>query len=869
MVDRWPLTGRSEELRVIGDALAYSEYRGVVIAGQAGVGKTRLGRAAADAAARSGWAVRRIAGTATGQAVTLGAFARWADQSDASPLALARTVFAGLTADVDDAPLLLLVDDAHLLDELSAMIVHQLVLQGVARVIATIRTAHTAPDAVTALWKDALLRRLELQPLSHNESDDLLRTVLDGPVSPECANRMWNLCRGNVLFLHHLVEHERETGRLTLVDGEWHSTATPSASPSLIELVEHQIGTVPDDVRDVVDLVAIAEPVQRSILAKLADPQAIEDAEERELIAMSPSGDTVYVGHPLYGEIRLSQCGPLRLARLRGRVAAATAEADGADPLRLGLLWLESDLAPDIEILSTAAGIAASRLDLDLAERFARAASEADDSPMTKLQLAYILYFQEKGQEADDVLEASGAEDLTVPGFVDGVTLRAANLWGPLRNPDASREVIETALRSSDDDRSHALRTFRAVQEATGAEPVATLETVAAVDYSLLDNHGRMIGYAAETIAHGDLGHVDRATAIASEGYRLLDEFPMESFHASGLAEFHAYALLAGGHVKEAMAVAQRQLDEYAEFPGISRSMAVAALGMTALGQGDLRAALYHLDSAAEGFGGYGDVSGLFYRFRILRTEVLSRLGDVQAATASLEATRQNRHPAYLYVESGYLLCAAWVSACQGRTGEARELAARAAEFARTHGQLAREVVCLQNAIQFGDASPADRLAELAARVEGPRAPLAARYARALADHDADALCAVSADFESMGDALAAADAAAQAAVSHRRAGRRGSALTASARAHKIAKDCGDAVSPALAAARVPLPFTRREHEVAKLVSQGLSNKDIAEAMSLSVRTVEGHVYQASTKAGVSSRAELSELVQHFTDPDT
>lgn len=869
MVDRWPLTGRSEELRVIGDALAHSEYRGVVIAGQAGVGKTRLGRAAADAAARSGWAVRRIAGTATGQAVTLGAFARWTDLSDASPLALARTVFAGLTADVDGAPLLLLVDDAHLLDELSAMIVHQLALQGVARVIATIRTAHTAPDAVTALWKDALLRRLELQPLSHNESDDLLRAVLDGPVSPECADRMWNLCRGNVLFLHHLVEHERETGRLTLVDGEWRSTANPSASPSLVELVEHQIGTVSDDMRDVVDLVAIAEPVQRSILAKLADPRAIEDAEERDLIAMAPSGDAVYVGHPLYGEIRLSRCGPLRLARLRGRVAAAIAEADGADPLRLGLLWLESDLEPDVEILSTAAGIAASRLDLDLAERLARVAAEAEDSPMTKLQLAYILYFQEKGQEADEVLEASGAKDLTVPGFVDGVTLRAANLWGPLRKPDASREVIETALRSSDDDRSHALRTFRAVQEATGAEPVATLDTMAAVDYNRLDNHGRMIGYAAETIAHGDLGHVDSATAIATEGYRLLDESPMESFHASGLAEFQAYALLAGGHVKEAMAVAQRQLDEYAEFPGLSRSMAIAALGMTALGQGDLRAALRHLDSTAEEFAGYGDVSGLFYRFRILRTEVLARLGDTQAAAASLEATRQNRHPAYLYVESGYLLCAAWVSACQGRTGEARELAARAAEFARTHGQVAREVVCLQHAIQFGDAGTADRLSELAALVEGPRASLAARYARALADHDADALCAVSADLETMGDALAAADAAAQAAVSHRRAGRRGSALTASGRAHKIAKDCGGAVSPALAAARVPLPFTRREHEIATLVSQGLSNKDIAEAMSLSVRTVEGHVYQASTKAGVSSRAELSELVQQFTDPDT
>jgi DNA-binding CsgD family transcriptional regulator len=54
--------------------------------------------------------------------------------------------------------------------------------------------------------------------------------------------------------------------------------------------------------------------------------------------------------------------------------------------------------------------------------------------------------------------------------------------------------------------------------------------------------------------------------------------------------------------------------------------------------------------------------------------------------------------------------------------------------------------------------------------------------------------------------------------------------------------------------------------EIAKLLSHGLSNRDIAEAMSVSVRTVEGHIYQASAKAGVSSRSELAKLVQRFTE---
>ena len=94
---------------------------------------------------------------------------------------------------------------------------------------------------------------------------------------------------------------------------------------------------------------------------------------------------------------------------------------------------------------------------------------------------------------------------------------------------------------------------------------------------------------------------------------------------------------------------------------------------------------------------------------------------------------------------------------------------------ANSHNQLAREVLCLQTSVQFGDAGVAGRLEELVEQVEGPRAPLSARYARALADDDASGLDDVSGGFETIGDTLAAADASAQAAFCHRSAGRRGS----------------------------------------------------------------------------------------------
>lgn len=53
--------------------------------------------------------------------------------------------------------------------------------------------------------------------------------------------------------------------------------------------------------------------------------------------------------------------------------------------------------------------------------------------------------------------------------------------------------------------------------------------------------------------------------------------------------------------------------------------------------------------------------------------------------------------------------------------------------------------------------------------------------------------------------------------------------------------------------------LTKREREIAALVDQGLSNREIAQALFLSVRTVESHIYQARQKAHASSRAELGQ----------
>jgi non-specific serine/threonine protein kinase len=52
--------------------------------------------------------------------------------------------------------------------------------------------------------------------------------------------------------------------------------------------------------------------------------------------------------------------------------------------------------------------------------------------------------------------------------------------------------------------------------------------------------------------------------------------------------------------------------------------------------------------------------------------------------------------------------------------------------------------------------------------------------------------------------------------------------------------------------------LTSREHEIAVLVASGLSNRDIAERLVISKRTVDAHVEHIFSKLGMSSRVQLT-----------
>lgn len=869
MVRVWPLTGRAEELRFIAAAARrVGTPRGVVLAGAAGVGKTRLAREALAAVARRGAATRWVAATASARGLPLGAFGALMGTVGGDPTQVLRQAGDALLADAGRAGVVVGVDDAHLLDELSALLVHRLVLRAEATVVVTVRSGEPAPDAVTALWKDGHLDRLEVQPLSGPETAVLLEAVLGGPVDSSGADRMWALTRGNALFLRQLVDGELEAGRLRAVDDVWRWSGEPVVSPGLAELVEARMGGLTEPLREVVDVLALGEPLGVPLLARLTDAAAVERAEARGLVSVERDGLRLYarLAHPLYGEVRRADIGLLRARRLRGRISVALGDAGGRraeDTLRRAVLAMDSDLDPAPRLLTAAARNAVELFDLALAERLARAAAAAGGGFDAQLTLSYVLSWLSRGVEADIELTALAELAGNDVQRTQAVFPRAANLFWTLRRPTEAEALLDSAEATvTDDDTRLVLTAVRAAFHAGLARPLhATDAARAALGCATLPDQAVVLATWGLVCGLGVLGHADDVGPAVSRAYLAT----ARSFDAAvlrfGLMEFHMDALRLGGYIHEAEKIALDCHDESSNVPGPLQLFGVALLGRAALTRGRVRTSVRWLREARVGLAPF-DTNGWLFRCLLSLTSAQAMTGDAAAARLTLAELEAHRHPGFVFLDPEVVLARAWVAAAQGTVSEAIAIAHEAAGVASGRGHLAHEMLALHTAVCFGDRTVAARLTELARHVDGPRAPAAAAHAAGLATDDGDALHAASVRFEEMGDLLAAADAAAHAAAAYTRHGRSGSTHTAAARAHRLAEACEGARTPALIAAARPLPLTEREREIVTLAAQGLSNRQIAERLVVSVRTIEGHLYRASAKLGTTNRSEFDALLR-------
>ncbi|MEU2612982.1 LuxR C-terminal-related transcriptional regulator [Micromonospora sp. NPDC007271] len=862
------MTGRVEELRAIDRAARRpGGPKGVILAGAPGVGKTRLAQEVLAKAAEQGAATRWVVATASARGLPLGAFAGLVATAGDDPGQVLRHAVDSLLAGAGGGEVLVAVDDAHLLDELSALLVHQLALHQAVTLVVTIRTGEPVADAVSALWKDGYLTRLDIPPLSEPETGALLTAVLGAPVDRATVARMSALTRGNALFLRHLVGGELEAGRLRAVGGVWRWSGEVTVTPKLADLVEARMGRLSRRVRDVVDVLALGEPLDAGLLTQLTAAAAVEEAEVRGLVSVERDGRELRtrLAHPLYGEVRRAGIGTLRARRLRGQIATALAQTGADSPddlLRRAVLSLDSDLEPDPALFTAAAGYAVQLFDLRLAERIGRAAVAAGGGFQAQMTVVAALSGLCRYAEVEAELTALTALAGTDAEQVRATVAQVHHLMWLAERPAEAAAVLDTAEdRVRDDVARLQLVAVRAYLEAGLGHPARAAQAAAtALAWPGLPAESATLASCGLVAALAALGRVDELGPAAADGRAAADRSPELTFLRVPLAGWQVHGLRLAGCLHEALAVAL-ECQETTRDVALAVELTNIVLAEAELSRGQVATALRLLREARAGLEGAGNAGGFLYLCLLTMTRGLAVSGDLVAARRSLAELRERQHPALLVLRPEMLLTRAWVAAAEGAVSEALALVHEAAEVAAAQGQPAHEVLALHTAVCLGDGSVADRLADLATRVGGPRASAAAAQAAALAVDDGDGLLASSAHLEQLGDLLAAADSAAQAAAAYTRHHRTSLAKSAAARAHRLAHLCGGARTPALAAAARPLPLTPREREIVTMAAHGLPNREIADRLVVSVRTVEGHLYRAGAKLGTSSRAELATLI--------
>jgi DNA-binding CsgD family transcriptional regulator len=454
-----------------------------------------------------------------------------------------------------------------------------------------------------------------------------------------------------------------------------------------------------------------------------------------------------------------------------------------------------------------------------------------------------------------DVYPPDGADEWLI---VHWGGLRALNLFINCGQVEPARQVLADVKDRVDSEAVVGLVTALEVSFGFFAGDVATAietgTTLCGSDVLPLATVWAASATACALALAGRFGDVHR---IADAGLRAaaLSESGSDRF-LIGLAE--ATALTWAGDFPAAERVWERYAAMAAGVPEAD-AMVEAILGLVQLGRGALSSACSAFHDSISALS-HGFPPGWLMLVSAWFAQAEGARGDGAAAAAALRRSEGAYGPQVAVFLPELELARAWERACVGQTSAARTHAVRAAQIARQSGMYAVEMRALHTAVRLDDRSQTERLAELAETLNTPMAEAIAEHARGLADQDGDVLDAAAHRFADMGAMALAADAAAQAAREHARTGQRGKETKSSTRVHWLASQ-HEIRTPAVHSVAQPLPITDREREIVMLAAAGLSNRQIAERLSVSVRTVEGHVYRIFAKLGIERREQLIHLV--------
>ncbi|WP_438352553.1 LuxR C-terminal-related transcriptional regulator [Microbacterium sp. CJ88] len=744
----------------------------------------------------------------------------------------------------------IVVDDAMWLDEQSAAAIHQLVRAYGVRVILTTRRGWVLADALRRLEDEGLAERVPVLPLDDSAAATLVECLVGDAVAPESLIETVGRGAGNPLFLRLLLDQARQTGQL-------HPSArgvvidTPALPPRVAELVAEWTEPVTDAERHALELLAVAGALPRGGF----DAASLTALHARGLVALEAT--TAAIVAPLVAEAIEGALGVDARDERRRQAADLLDPLRDEDRLARALLLSETTAPPptaEIAWAAHAATVRGAHPDaVRLAERAdALAAARGEPPPLEALILrGESLWLLGRHDEADAAFDAA----LAASNDDAGVALtgsRASQYWAiRRRDPRRATEIEQAALASltSPDARAFLLGAtakWRIMIGAPHEAPVAgapVSDSAAATAATALDPH--LVATLTGVLA----GRTTAARAAIAAGRPFAEAAAPFVRHVGELFDFAELALdaLDGDLDRAREAMTARSSRAVSEGAGMWNYGAAFLQYQS----GQLDRAVTHATVAVDQLA-WRDLIAVLGAAHGLRVAIVAQRGDRAAATTALGAV----DPALRTVVLADLQLAeaeSWIAYRAGATDPTAPLT-RALERAAGTGHDVWLAFAAHAAIRMGVADGA--LVALSASPSRPEASvvgLILAHGEALAGRDGAQLLRAADAMDAAGLHAGAYDAALQALGVARAAGSTDLARQARVTASRIAVR----LSPSPARADAGDVLSAREWSVATAAAARERNREIAERLGLSLRTVENHLASAYRKLGVSGRDEL------------
>jgi DNA-binding winged helix-turn-helix (wHTH) protein len=805
----WPLLGRSDELAALAAWFDDPDSGGVLLTGEAGMGKSRLAEECVRLAEAAGVPVARAVGHPEGRGLPLAALTHIlpVDVAQAGPdgeldlAAVFHRARSALRRPTGGERLLLAVDDVDQLDDISVAVLASLVMAREVFAVLTMRTPAELPGALRTLTKDGHLHRLDLPPLTPIILETLLHRVLGAAVEADTTATLVDTAMGNAGVLRQLVDSSLEAAVLVLRGEQWTLDGPLVTTSGLEQLVEDRLSGLGGEGRQALELLAVTGRLGLDLLSARVGIEAIEDLDDRGLLEVHTSRrrTEVAVAHPLFGEVLRRQLPALRGRRIR-RTAADAVEGVGArrreDRVRITAWRLEAGGAVDVEALADATRLALADGDYGTSDRLLeRLRLDGDPVLVTQLRAEWH-YRRSESDRVEELLAPLVLDDIPPDVRTQIVRRRASNRFYGMGDFEGAVALLEAALEPMAGPPREALEASRATLLALGGE----VERAVRASEGLIPGASGVIRFEllrARSLALAACGRGDAAVALVHEGQQLRTRLGSDLYLPGQSMLWFAgiVALTELGRFEDA---ARTVLDVRAR--GSELGWATFGAARLALAIGDTGSVRRLLDRHIVRSRGWGH--GATERW-LLALVAHARLleGDVERATEDLARVAELEDGPRALFHNEIDRAHAWLAAERDGTGAAVARLLVSAEDAKRLGKLAFEATLLHDVVRLGHASQVvERLAALAEQVEGPLMGCRVLHARGRVADDPSMLESAAVGFEGLGSPLLAAEGWADASASWLRAGRREVADGAAAKGEELRRSFGvRLVTPALA----------------------------------------------------------------------